>query len=289
MHNLKNVTVFGATGKIGKELLTFLSYAKILTIAVTRDKSKVIAQANIEWIEADMSNKETLTKTMENSHAVFLCSSISQNYVEEQNNVIETAKDCGVAHIVKLSSPGADKNSPIRIAKLHGEIELILKASGLKYTILQPNSFMQNWLGELSETVRKERKIYEATGDGKKPYIDARDIAEVAYRILTEPINHYNKTYLLTGGEAVSFGEIAAAISNAINEKVEYVSLTSDEAKQRMEQKGMPDWAVKTFLAIADGQRNGKAAFVNNTVSEILGKPPRTVDEFAKFYSQSFK
>lgn len=266
MNNQKNITVFGATGKIGKELLTFLSQANIPTIAVTRDKSKVIPLPFIDWVEADMADKKTLNSTMENSKAVFLASSVNQNFTAEQNNVIEIAKVCGVQHIVKISSPGADKNSQHFIARPNGEVEEFLKASGISFTIIQPNSFMQNWLGYFSETVKRERKIYEATGEGKKPFIDTRDIAEVAFKILTNPASHYNKTYLLTGGLAVSYGHIAEAISNAIREKVEYISLSNDEAKQRMEQKGMPQMMINSFLAIAEGQRNGKADFENNTV-----------------------
>lgn len=101
--------------------------------------------------------------------------------MEEQNNVIEVAKTSGVAHLVKLSSGALDEHFYIPhspIAQVHGEIESLLKASGVPWTILRPNGFMQNWLGELAQTVKSERKIYEATGEGKRAYIDIRDIAE---------------------------------------------------------------------------------------------------------------
>jgi uncharacterized protein YbjT (DUF2867 family) len=289
MNNQKNITVFGATGKVGKELLHFLSEAGIPTIAVTRNKNKSEVLPFVDWIEADLADKTTLGKTMENSKAVFLASSVSKNFATEQNNVIETAKEYGVQHLVKLSSPGADKNSPNFISRPNGEVEELLKASGVEWTILQPNAFMQNWLGEFSQTIQKERKIYEATGDGKKPYIDTRDIAKVAFTILTDPASHRNKTYLLTGGEAVNYYQVAEAISSVIGEKVDYISLTADEAKQRMEAKGIPPMLVNTFLAIAEGQRTGKAAFVNNTVAELLNKQPGTVEDFAKDYASSFK
>ncbi len=289
MGTLKKVTVFGATGKVGKELLKFLSGAGIHTIAVTRDKNKAKEMPFVEWMEADMSARESLNKTIENSSAVFLASSPSDNFVRDQNNVIETAKKCDVAHIVKISSPGASKNSPAAVPKLHWEIEELLKASGIQWTILQPNSFMQNWLGEFSKTIQTERKIYDAAGDGKKPYIDTRNIAEVAFKALTEPEKHSNKIYLLTGGEALNYGQVATAISKAIGEKVTYISLTPDEAKLRMEQKGMPQWAIQTFLAIAEGQRSGKADYVNDIVQEILNKPPLTIDDFARDYAGYFK
>lgn len=289
MNNQNNITVFGATGKIGKELLTFLSQANIPTIAVTRDKNKVKALPNVEWIEADMGNEETLEQTMKNSKSVFLASSVNQNFATEQNNVIESAKRCGVQHIVKLSSPGADKNSQNFIARPNGEVEEFLKASDVNFTIIQPNSFMQNWLGYFSETIQRERKIYEATGEGKKPFIDTRDIAEVAFTILTHPENHINKTHLLTGGVAVNYRQVSEAIGKAIGEKVEYISMTSEEAKQRMEQKGMQPMMINTFIAIAEGQRNGKADFVNTVGEEILGKKLTTVEQFAKDYLESFR
>lgn len=289
METKNKITVFGATGKIGKELLAFLSKANIPTIAVTRDKSKIKVLPNIEWMEADMNNPETLTQTMIDSKAVFLATNVNQKFVQEQNNAIEVAKKCNVKHIVKVSSPGADKDSQNFIAKPNGEVEDLLKLSGIGFTIIQPNSFMQNWFGHFSETIQKERKIFEATGDGKKPFIDTRDIAEVAYTFLTNPIEHLNKTYLLTGGVAISYGKVAEAISKVIGEKVDYIQMTSEEARQRMTEKGMPTMMIQTFLAIAEGQRNGKADFVNTVVEEILNKKPITVEQFALDYKQMFK
>lgn len=289
MNNQNKITVFGATGKIGKELLIFLSEANIPTVAVTRNKREVQPLPNIEWIEADMKLKETLQKTIETSKSIFLASSVNGNFTKEQSNVIEIAQECGVQHIVKISSPGADKNSQNFIARPNGEVEDILKASGLNFTIIQPNSFMQNWLGHFSETVQTERRIYEATGEGKKPFIDTKDIAEVAFKVLTNPDDHLNKTHLLTGGIAVSYRQVAEAITKAIGEKVEYISMTSEEAKQRLEQKGMQPMMINTFLAIAEGQRNGKADFVNTVAEEILDRKPTTVEEFAKRYATFFK
>jgi hypothetical protein len=46
---------------------------------------------------------------------------------------------------------------------------------------------------------------------------------------------------------------------------------------------------IDTFLVIAELQRNGKASLVNDTVQQILGRQPRTVESFARDYSQLFK
>ncbi len=294
MESKKNITVFGATGKIGRELVKFLLQANVEVIAITRDKNKATTMPHVEWMEADMANKESLYDTMKDSRSVFLLSGQGPNLVEEQNNVIQAAKTAGVKHIVKLSSGAVDENSPFYIpgmffAKVHADVEALLKASDIPYTMLQPNGFMQNWLGELSQTVKQERKIYDAAGDGKRAYLDIRDIAETAFRILTEPKCHINKTYLLTGGEALNYTEIAKLVSNVIGEKVTFIPLSSDEAHQLMEQRGVPLIAIKTLLAYSEAQRNGKASFVSNTVPEILHKPARTVEAFIKDHADWFK
>lgn len=294
MENNIYVTVFGATGKIGMELLRFLSAAGVKTLAVTRDKNKAVNMPYVDWAEADMANKESLYKTMDDTKAVFLLSGHSSNFVIEQGNVIEIAKEQGVGHIVKLSSGAVDKNSPFYIpgsfiAKVHEEVETILKSSGVSWTLLQPNGFMQNWLGELAQTVKQERKIYEATGEGKRAYVDLCDIAEVAFRILINPEQHVGKAYLLTGNQAVNFKEIAAIISDEIGEDVEFIPLSPEEAWQRMEKKGVPAMAIQSILAYAEAQRNNKAAYVSSAVKDILDKPGRTVKAFVKDHIDLFQ
>lgn len=288
------ITVFGATGKIGSELLQFLSAAGVPAIAVTRNKSKAVALPFVEWVEADMADKDSLHKTMTNSRAVFLLSGMGGNFVAEQHRVIQVAAETGVEHIVKLSSAAAGKRSPTHMAssqigRAHSTVEELLKSAGIPWTILQPTGFMQNWLGEFSERVKQERKILEATGDGKRAYIDVRDIAEVAFNVLTAPAQHVAATYVLTGGEAINYGQLATILSRVVGEPVTYVALTLEEAKERMEQKGLPPAMVQTFVAYAAVQRSGDAEYVSPAVAEILQKPARTAAAFVNDYAGWFK
>ncbi|MHA4807468.1 NmrA family NAD(P)-binding protein [Flavitalea flava] len=289
MERKKYTTVFGATGRIGKVLLRLLSEEGIPTIAITRDLNKAIRMPNIDWIEADMGDKESLQAPLKDARAVFLASGMSDQIVREQTNVIEAAKTAGVEFIVKLSSGMADKNSPLYIARVHGEIEENLKGSDIPSAILRPNGFMQNWLGDLAQTVKTERKIYEATGDGKRPYIDLRDIAEVAFRVLTHPSDHSFHTYQLTGDEAVNYLQVADVLSAAIGERVTFVPISPQEAQLRMEKKGMPPGLIHTFLAYTELQRLGKAGLVSSDVRDILKKPARSIEDFAYDYVESFK
>ncbi|NIG53864.1 NmrA family NAD(P)-binding protein [Chitinophaga sp. Cy-1792] len=288
MENNK-ITVFGASGNIGSLLIHLLSKAQIETIAVTRDFKNATDLPFVQWVQADISHKESLYATMENSKAAFLLSGNSPTVVEDQINVIDVAKELAIKHIVKLSSGAADPSSTLYIPRIHGQIEHYLITSGIHYTMLRPNGIMQNWLGEIANAVREERKFNEATGDGKRAHVDRRDIADVAFACLAGPETHFDKTYLLTSDKAVNYYDVAIAISNAINEKVTYCPISPEQAKQDMEEKNMPAALIETFLAYDRAQRNGETEIVTNCVSTILGRPARTLTDFATAYATCFK
>jgi uncharacterized protein YbjT (DUF2867 family) len=196
----------GATGKIGSQVMQFLSDAGIVCQAVTRDLSKATPLPLVQWTQGDLHNKEGLSALLAGSNKLFLNSGVSENMVEVQNSIIAIAKEAGIEHIVKLLTPSARPNSKDRVGMMHWHIEEYLKNSGINWNVLQPQSFMQNWLSDLADTVRAERKIYSAMGEGKKAFIDTRDIAELAYTLLTRPANQHNKIFSLSGPALVSYG-----------------------------------------------------------------------------------
>src|SRR5262249_23481833 len=151
------------------------------------------------------------------------------------------ARELGVEHIVKLSALGASDHSRSWIGREHWHVEQALvesPESPMRWTILRPHAFMQNWLGEVADTVRADGKIYSAIEGGKVPFIDARDIAAVAAEVLQRPERHVNAKYVLTGGVAVGFADVAAALTDALGRPIAYQPVSMDEAAQRMKAKG---------------------------------------------------
>ena len=284
----KTITIFGATGRIGSELIDLLSKAEVETIAVTRNLYKVRQLPYIKWLQADISDEQSLYPTMRSSKAIFLLSPPGPDFVEAQKKVIKVAKQLGVKHLVKLSSGAADKDSQFYIPHIHGIVEDFLIKSEMNYTLLRPMGMMQNWLAEIAETVKKERQFYEATGTGKRAHVDLRDVVEVAFKCLTEGKKHYNKVYTLTSDRAVNYHAVAKAISEAIQEKVEYIPISLEEAKLAMEQQGMPSVLIDTFIAYDTAQRNGEVAIVTDCVRAILGKPAGTIVDFFNDYKMDF-
>ncbi|MFO7262062.1 MAG: SDR family oxidoreductase [bacterium] len=284
------ITVTGSTGTIGSELVRLLSDAGVPTRAVLRDVRKARPVPGVVWAQADLSDERLLEPALAGTTRLFLLTGNEPGFGEIQRGVVRAAEALGVRHVVKLSALGASDHSNSSIAREHWWAEQALQQTAMGWTLLRPHAFMQNWLGEVAETVRAEGVIYSPIGDGRVPFIDARDIAEVALRVLLDPEPHAGKKYVLTGGEAVGYAEVAAALSEATGKEIRYQPITMEEARERLEARGTPPELVDAMLAIAAYQRaGGPTSTVSDTVERLLGRPPRTIRDFARDYAQAFK
>jgi uncharacterized protein YbjT (DUF2867 family) len=155
--------------------------------------------------------------------------------------------------------------------------------------MLRPHAFMQNWLGDLAESVKTEGVIYSPIGDGRVPFIDARDIAAVAAEVLVHPEAHAGKKYVLTGGEAVGYADLAAALTTVTGRAISYRPISMDEARARMVASGASTESVDAVLAIAAYQKEGgPTATVSPTVQRLLGRPPRSIGDFVRDNAERF-
>jgi len=219
---------------------------------------------------------------------LFLISSISEDTVALQHNAIEATREAGVTHIVKLSAFGASNHSKAPICVWHYQIEQEMQKSGMEWTILRPHHFMQNLLTQ-TDYIINDGVVYSDSGDGKIPYIDARDIAAVAAVTLTKP-GHYGKKYVITGSEALSYRQATEIISNTIDKPLRFVDESPDAARARREREGYPPAIIESFIAIGAYQRaGGKTVTITNVVSDLTGRRPRTFSEFARDHAALFR
>ena len=131
--------------------------------------------------------------------------------VHQELNVIDSAVRAGVEHVVKITTK-ASADSPIARRRNHAQIENALIASGLGYTLLRNNAYMQNFL-MMAPAIAKTDSFSTATGNGRMGHIDARDVAAVAAHIAASPSAHVGKTYWPTGPEALSGTEVATVLT----------------------------------------------------------------------------
>ncbi len=283
------ITIIGSTGTMGSELIDLLSKSGASIRAVMSDFSKVREIPGVVWVQADVSDASTLEATLAGTDRLFLLTGNRAGFGKTQIEIIKTAENLGVKHIVKLSALGASPKTTSGLALEHWEAEQVLENTKMTWTILRPHAFMQNWLGEEAKTVKEEGAIYAAIGDGKVPFIDARDIAAVAAEALLHPEKHQRQRYVLTGAEAIGFQQLADAISKAIGKPVVYKSLSMEEMRTRMEKQDIPTKSIDSPLALAAYQKAGGATErTSDSVQEILNRPPYSVEQFARDYREYF-
>ncbi len=282
------ILVTGGTGAIGSELLRLLSHAAVPARALTRNLQKAQTLPGITWVVGDLARPETLATAFEGAETVFLLTHYLEDMVELQHNAIAAARAAGVTHVVKVSAFAASDHSNAPIGRWQYQVEKELQASGLGWTMLRPHHFMQNLLAQ-AEYVIKDGAIYSPSGDGKIPYIDAKDIAAVAFVTLTQP-GHVGKKYVLTGSEAISYRQAAEIIAAVIGKTVRFVDESPEDARARRIREGVPPAVIESVLAIGAYQRaGGKTVTITTTVADLTGRPPRTVAEFVQEHAAVFR
>lgn len=283
------IAVTGSTGTIGSELVRLLSQAGVATRAIARSVAQARALPHVTTLAADLRDPQTLDAALLGTERLFLLTGNDPGFAQVQIGVVGAAARAGVRHLVKLSALGASDHSKSGIARAHWEVEQAIQRSAIPWTMLRPHAFMQNWLGEVAEAVRAERVIYSPIGAGRVPFIDTRDIAAVAAKVLLDPRDHIGKKYVLTGGTAVGYADVAEVLSRLMGRTVTYRAITMEEARARLAGKGVPAELIDATLAIAAYQRDGgPTAVVSPTVERLLGRPPLTLEEFVRDHLASF-
>src|SRR5438046_998701 len=202
-----SVLVTGATGTIGRDVAKRLSEKGVSVRAGVRDQAKARKQfgSNIALAPFDFENEKTFSGALEGVEKVFLVPPLLPNQLEVMNVFVDAAKRAGVRHIVKLSAIGIDDETQPTAIKWHGANEQHVRESGVAFTFLRPNSFMQNFFTYFPP---RNGAIYLPWGNGTASFVDTRDIASVAAKVLTSD-GHEGKIYTLTGPAPVGIAKVA--------------------------------------------------------------------------------
>ena len=272
------ILVTGATGNIGSGLVQELKASGADFAVMTSKPSTAIA--GVETRHGDFGRVASLTAAFKGIDTLFLLFPLVENKVELARNAAAAATAAGVKHIVRSSGAGADSTSTFALPKLQGEIDDVLAATGIATTFLRPNVFMQNYVNYQSQAI-KDGTIYAADGGQGQSFVDARDIAAVAARVLTNPVAHAGKAYTLTGAEALTGEQAATTISATLGKPVKHVSVPTEAAVATMNQWGMPPFIVNLMDSLNKIVSAGYASGLSPDVETILGRKPRTFAAFA--------
>jgi uncharacterized protein YbjT (DUF2867 family) len=287
MTEVAMILVTGGTGKTGFELIEALAGQAVNVRAMVRDPSRAtnLQLPHVTLVAGDFKDTASLDRALSGCEQAFLVSPPVENLHELEIPFIDAAKRAGVKHIVKLSAVGAAADAPHRFGRWHFASEQHLRDSGLDFTILRANFFMQNLLGAAG--MIKSGTIYMPTGEGRAPLIDVRDIAAVAEACLTED-GHEDKLYDLTGPAALSYQEIAETFARLLKRPVRFVDVPPETARQSMIDAGFPAWQADAINELNAEMKAGHLGIVTDHVEEVGHKQPITLEQFIGDHLSAF-
>jgi len=251
-----------------------------------RDQTKAARQLGprIEVCEFDFAKEGTFDRALADVQAVFLLPPLGPDQTVIVNRFVDAAKRAGVGHIVKLSAIDADRDPPFVVGSWHAASDRHIRNSGLSFIFLRPNSFMQNFITYFPP---RDGIIYLPWGNGRASFVDTRDIAEAAAQALTDE-SHVNQTYTLTGPAALTIGEVADILSDAVGREIKYVDVPESTARDGMLQAGLPQWQVAALMELHAINKQSQWNAVTRDVEKVTGRRPTDFATFARDHADKF-
>lgn len=266
--------VLGGSGKSGRHVAAGLRAAGTSARTASRSGSDV----HFDW-----DDRSTWDAALAGARAMYLVGPTERlDHTPLVVELLDRAQAEGVRHVTYLSARGVEHAPP---SVTHRAIELdLLRRPEVTTTLLRPSWFMQNFTDWLFNHGADEGVVAAPTGDGAEAFIDARDIADVAVATLLDPAAHAGAAYALTGPEALTFAEVAAALSAVAGRPVAHLDLSRDAwIAWSREVAGLPvDYATQLAFLLDEVVRNNGGAEPSDAVERVTGRPPRRFADWVR-------
>ncbi|MEV7419972.1 NAD(P)H-binding protein [Streptomyces sp. NPDC089919] len=280
---MNDILVTGATGNVGRQVVDQLLDSGAAVRALVREPASAALPAGATVVGGDLSEPDGLVEALPGIGSAFL---IWPFLTTEGAPAVLAALARHARRIVYLSSSGVDDHAARQtdpINQLHADMERLVKASGVEWSVLRSDTIASNTRGWAAQ-IRTTQAV-RGPGIAATAVIHERDVAAVAARVLTEP-GHAAATYVLTGPEVLSRAEQVQLIGEAIGRPLRFEELPLQVAREQMLADGRPPALVEALLDSAVARPASDA--VTATVQEITGAPARTFRSWAREHADEF-
>ena len=283
------ILLTGATGKTGSATAKALNEKGITFRALIRNEEKRgdIESLGGEVVIGSIEIKEAVDQSMVDVETALILLPNSDNQLSLEKQLVDSAKQAGAKRVVKMSSIEATPDATSPIPKLHLESEEYIKQSGLSWTMIKPNFYMQNLLSSAG-TIKDQGKIFLPMGEGKTGMIDTTDVGKVLAKVLSED-GHESMNHEITGPEILSFNEVAEIFSKGLDKQVDYVDVPLAAYKETLGQFLTNQWHLDAVIDLFKGIADGGIEEKTDTYSELMGESPKSLSEFISENSFIFK
>jgi uncharacterized protein YbjT (DUF2867 family) len=272
----ETVFVVGAMGNVGSRVAAHLTDVGRAVRAATRWPEAYDGPA--EPVRFDFTDPGTHAPAVEGAGSAFVMTPADVEAYPQLIPFMQTAADAGVRRIVLMTAMGVDQapdDVPLRAAELH------LEQGDQEHTLLRPNWFMQNFLTYWRGMIEADGVMRLPAAEAETRFIDTDDIAAVAAAALTRD-GHDGQGYTLTGPEAFTYHEAAEVLSDASGRDIRYEPVSDEEARNILTEAGLDAEYAGMLVGLFQNVKAGHAAPVTPAVEQVTGRPPRSLEAFAR-------
>jgi len=284
----RGTLIVAANGRVASRVAAKLSAAGDPPDVLVRDAAK--AQRVLvdergrptyrDLVVGELANDETMRRAMSRAAIAFLAVGSSPAQVDLEKRVIDAARQTSLDHLVKLSAALSAHDAVSSVLRVHAEIEDYLVKSQVPHTLVSPTSFME--LVFIDAASIRERSRWVGTApDGVNALIDSEDVVDVVVQVLRDPSKR-GGTHLLTGPEALSWADVARAMSSITGRTITYDAISTQARRDQLENAGLAQWRVDLLLGIDELNRHSIYDTPNDSVRELTGHPARTIEDFLR-------
>ncbi|CAF1030638.1 unnamed protein product [Rotaria sp. Silwood1] len=279
----------GSTGELGSSVLRHLfglgvnPKEIILSVYNPKDPDPELAKIVFDVRHGDYKRQETLEKAFQVAEILFLVSSttmIHEKRTEEHRNAIDAAKNVGIKHILYTSlACGDTRETQIMIAPL--DMEDLIKASGLKYTIIREGIYsemFQSFIGCCDAWTTTEIVV---PADGGISFAGRDDLGEGTAKILASANKYENKTIFLTGSKAYTLKEIALFVSKILGCNIPLRFVSSEEYTNQY-LNGKDEYWIRLWATTYPALQRGELGRVYSTLENLSGRKPKSLEQTIK-------
>ncbi|MBQ1074632.1 NmrA family NAD(P)-binding protein [Micromonospora sp. C31] len=272
------ILVTGAGGNLGTAVLQALASTGVPVRAAGTDPAALERQhPGIAAVRLDFHDPATFAPALDGAGGLFLMRPPAIARVGPTlNALLDVAEQHRTGHVVFSSVAGADTNRVVP----HHRVETRLRASALSWTILRPGFFAQNLADAYGTDIRHDHRIHLPAGRGRAAFVDVRDVGAAAAAVFADPAAHRGLGHLLTGPAALDFHQVAAILSRELGHTVRYEPASVIGYLRHVRRQGLPWPRALVQATLHTGLRRGQAQTVDPTLARLLGRAPRTLQDF---------
>lgn len=276
------ILVTGATGQAGVEVCVELAKRADVEVraGVHSPGKEDLLPPGVTPVPFDTEDPSTVEAALQGVDKLFLLTAGGPVGPLSTRVIVDAVRKSDVQRIVKLSSidPEVEPQAPTDLWAL--ETEAMVRETALPFTFLRPTFFFQNFSRGYWVPMMMQRTLALPFGDGRTGWLDSRDLALAAVKALVED-GHEGKTYTLTGPVTINLHEIASVFTEVTGQTVTYIPLSDQQWIDGMAVAGAPEDMARAMLALVAKTRDGLSDRVTDELGRLIGRPPRTIEEFA--------